>query len=159
MDNTLVHCVAAMCELFLAVAALNGTHGIPRSLKRSSDLASSRTLECREYPLGCKGRIGHANADGVENRIADGGGGRDRRRLADADHAALGHVHHVHHDVRHVLDAAELVEFHVRVDLPAGLAVEDALLEESVVDAHDDAAGDLRLATQLVDDHAAILHG
>ena len=38
-------------------------------------------------------------------------------------------------------------------------AVHDALLEQGVVDAHDDAAGHLRLAAQLVDDQAAILHG
>ena len=57
------------------------------------------------------------------------------------------------------LDAAELVELHVRVDLPAGDPVEDALLEQGVVQAHDDAAGDLRLAGQLVDEQAAVLHG
>ena len=33
------------------------------------------------------------------------------------------------------------------------------LLEQGVVEAHDDAAGDLRFAGQLVDDQAAILHG
>ena len=46
---------------------------------------------------------------------------RDRRRLADADDAALRHVVHVDDDLRHVLDAAELVELHVGVDLPAGV--------------------------------------
>ena len=38
-------------------------------------------------------------------------------------------------------------------------AVHDALLEQGVVDAHDDAAGHLRLAALLVDDQAAVLHG
>src|SRR5262249_45665773 len=56
-------------------------------------------------------------------------------------------------------DAAKLVELHVRVHLSAGAAVEDDFLEQGVVDAHDDAAGHLRLAAQLVDDHAAVLHG
>ena len=84
---------------------------------------------------------------------------RDRRRLADADDAALRHVVHVDDDLRHVLDAAELVELHVRIDLPAGVPVHDALLEQGVVDAHDDAAGHLRLAGLLVDDQAAVLHG
>ena len=56
-------------------------------------------------------------------------------------------------------DAAELVELHVGVDLPAGLAVHDALLEQGVVDAHDDAAGHLRFAGQHIDDQAAVLHG
>ena len=36
---------------------------------------------------------------------------------------------------------------------------QDALLEQGVVEAHDDAAGHLRLAGQLVDDQAAVLHG
>src|SRR6516165_2615231 len=62
-------------------------------------------------------------------------------------------------DLRHILDAGELVELHVRIDLPAGRPVVDALFIEGVVDAHDDAAGDLRLAALLVDDHAAVLHG
>ena len=57
------------------------------------------------------------------------------------------------------LDAAELVELHVGVDLPAGRRSQDALLEQGVVEAHDDAAGHLRLAGQLVDDQAAVLHG
>src|SRR5262249_49724132 len=47
---------------------------------------------------------------------------------------------------------------HVGVALPAGAGVHDPLLEQGVVDAHDDAAGDLRLAGQLVDDQAAVLH-
>ena len=37
-------------------------------------------------------------------------------------------------------------------------AVHDAFLEERVVDAHDDAAGHLRLAALHVDDQAAVLH-
>src|SRR5204862_2885242 len=77
----------------------------------------------------------------------------------DADDAALGHVHHVNVDVRHVLDAAELVELHVGIYLPAGVAVVDRFLVEGVVDAHDDAAGDLRFAAELVDDQSAILDG
>src|SRR5262249_48984276 len=131
------------------------------NLFRISDFALplSRGFHGCQNAFGCKGRFGHTDADGIENRVADGGGGRDGRRLADANDAALRHVHHVHHDLRHILNAAELVELHVRVDLPAGLAVEDALLEEGIVDAHDDAARDLRLAAQLVDDHAAVLYG
>ena len=70
---------------------------------------------------GVNGAYGHAHADGVEDGVADGGGGRDRRRLADADDAALRHVHHVDDDLRHVVDAAELVELHVGIDLPAGV--------------------------------------
>src|SRR5207245_11135817 len=59
----------------------------------------------------------------------------------------------------HVLNAAELVELHVRVDLPARPAIHDDLLEQGIVHAHDDAAGHLRLAAQLVDHHAAVLDG
>ena len=66
---------------------------------------------------------------------------------------------HVDDDLGHVVDAAELVELHVGVHLPAGHAVQNALFKERVVNAHDDAAGDLRFATQFVDHHAAILHG
>src|SRR5262249_27157756 len=91
--------------------------------------------------------------------IADGGGRRNGWRFADTDHAAFGHVVHVHHDLRHVFDAAQLVELHVRVHLPAGLPVHDLLFEQGVVEGHDDAARNLRFAALLVDDHAATLHG
>src|SRR5262249_36790118 len=62
-----------------------------------------------------------------------------------------------HHNVGHVLDAAELVELHVGIDLPAGVLVEDGFLEQGVVNAHDDAAGYLRFAALLVDDEATVL--
>src|SRR5262249_32410809 len=73
--------------------------------------------------------------------------------------AAFGHVHHVDNDWGHVLNAGELIELHVGVDHAAGLAVVDALFEEGVVEAHDDATSDLRFAGQLVDDQTDVLHG
>src|SRR5262249_30471217 len=89
---------------------------------------------------------------------ADGGRGGDGRRLADADDAALRHVVHVDDNLRDVADGAELVELHVGVHLPARRAVHDAVFEQGVVDAHDDAARGLRLARQQVDHHADVLH-
>src|SRR5947209_8205015 len=65
----------------------------------------------------------------------------------------------MHRDLRHVADAAELVELHVRVDLPSGRPVHDAFFEEGVVQAHNDAAGNLRLASQAAHHEAAVLHG
>src|SRR5207248_7655284 len=79
--------------------------------------------------------------------------------FADADDATLGHVVHVHDDLRHVFDAAQLVELHVGVDLSAGHPVHDAFFKQGRVESHDDAAGHLRLAALLVNDQAAILHG
>ena len=111
-----------------------------------------------EHALWCERSVGHADADGVEDRVADRGGGRDSRRLADADDAALRHVVQMNDDLRHVFDAAELVELHVGIALPAGIAVHDAFFKQGVVNAHDDAPGHLGLAGQLVNDEAAVLH-
>src|SRR5262249_40225023 len=55
-------------------------------------------------------------------------------------------------------DAAQLVELHVGVDLPAGVAVHDPLFPQGRGGRHDDAAGHLRLAALLVDDQATVLH-
>src|SRR5207253_2393735 len=77
--------------------------------------------------------------------------------LADADHAALRHVHHLNVDAWDVADAAQLVELHVGVDLPASGPVHDPFFKQGVVHTHDDTAGHLRFARQLVDEHPAVL--
>src|SRR5204862_4278586 len=120
---------------------------------------ASLLCEGGEDPFRGEWGFGDADAQGVVHGVGYGGVGGNGRRLADADDAALRHVHHVYDDLRHVLDAAQLVELHVRVDLPPRGAVHDALLEQRVVHAHDDAAGHLRLAALQVDNHAAVLHG
>ena len=84
--------------------------------------------------------------------------GRHGRRLADADHASLGHV--VQHDVdlRHVGHPGQQVELHVRIHHLTGHAVEEAVLVQRKVDGRDDAAVHLALRGQPIDDEAAVLH-
>src|SRR4030095_13937238 len=79
--------------------------------------------------------------------------------LADADDAALRVVEEVDLDVPEVGRPRELVRVHVGVDLQAARAVEAPVLEEAVVDAADDAAVDLALAEEAVDDEATVGHG
>src|SRR5262249_30817260 len=102
-------------------------------------------------------RNSHANR--IVHGIADGRTRRDRRRLADSDHATLGHVVHMNNNLWHVFDTAEFVKLHIGINLSAGDTVHDPLFEERVVDGHNYAAGNLRLAGQLIDDQAAILNG
>src|SRR5205814_1865581 len=62
-------------------------------------------------------------------------------------------------DLGDVRGAGQLVEFHVRVEHPTGGRIDDLLLEQAVVQAADDAAVDLTLPGQLVEDQARVLDG
>src|SRR5207245_6192645 len=94
-----------------------------------------------EHALRRVRRERHTDTDRIEDGVADRGTGRNCGRLADANDAAFGHIMHVDDDLRDVLDAGQLVELHVGIDLPACVPVHDAFFKEGVVDAHNDAAG------------------
>ena len=99
---------------------------------------------CRIF-AGVSGRLRTVDADRVPHRERDRRRGRHRRRLADADDAALRLVLQADVDLRDVRHAGEQVPLHVRVDHLAGVAIEDAILEQREVQRADDAAVDLAL--------------
>jgi len=131
-----------------------------RSTSRRASCAARRSSPCRTRLiinlLGCESQVAGGVIMGVNypcsrrtSRRARAGSVNDDmdstswrieivRRLADAD-AARG-MSSCGRRCPAFLDAAQLVELHVVVDLPARRRVEEVLLEQGVVDAHDDAA-------------------
>src|SRR5262245_61483619 len=94
-------------------------------------IGPSFLFERREHAVGGQRERGHANADGVGHRVRDRRAGRNDRRFADADHAALVVTlsrHHVDFEIADVGQPREPVKLHVRVEHLACLRVHDLLL-------------------------------
>src|SRR5664280_1328186 len=97
----------------------------------------------------------------VRDGVRDGGGRRHRRRLADAARVRVVlagvMVDDERDDLGRVLASEDLVELDVRIQDAPGALVHDALLEEGVADALQDAAADLALDSGLPDRLAAVV--
>ena len=89
---------------------------------------------------GVNGQFADPHAGGVRHRVGDRRGGRNDRRLAEADHAALRLIDQRDVDDRDVGDTRQQVPLHVRVHHLRGVAIEDPVLEQREAEPHDDAA-------------------
>ena len=107
-------------------------------------------------------QLADALADHLRDRVRDRARRRDARRLADALRALRAGVRRVRLDpvdldLRRVGGGDELVVEEVRVPLPAEV-VELRALGERLPDAHHDAAVDLAVGADAVQDPAAVVH-
>ena len=105
----------------------------------------------------------HARPDHLGDRVRDRARRRHARRLADALRALRPGVRGVgldpgDVDLRRVGRGHELVVEQVRVQLPP-LVVELRALRERLADPHHDAAVDLAVGADPVEDHAAVVRG
>src|SRR5260370_41877385 len=115
-----------------------------------------------EDPVGGEGNQRDAHADGVGDRVGDGGDAADGWRFPKADDAALVMFRrdvHVDGDFADIADACELVELHFGVQHRAGCLIHDALFHQRAADAHDAGAGHLGFGQLWINHKAAILNG
>ena len=121
-------------------------------------------VECGEHDGGRHGQLADADAGGVVESIADcGSGGDDPRGFPDAGsvRGALTDVGlgKLDLDLGDFIGAGNLVLVEVGVDHQTVVGVEEAVLEERVGDALNDAAVDLAYDLRGVDGTAAIVDG
>ena len=113
--------------------------------------------------FGCHRQRVHARPDHLRDRVRDRARGRHARWLADALRALRPGVRSVgldpgDVDLRRVRRRHELVVGQVRVSV-AALAVQLRAFRECLADAHHDAAVDLAVGADLVQDHPAVVRG